>query len=165
MFLNCFFTCCLSGHGDELLKSLVDHLVRKKQQESPPAGAEPSVSGDANKRPDAIAVAKKVLELGSYDDFESILNIAIPKGRPLITALSPVSQMRKAYLKLSLLIHPDKLGSSFPEAKTAFQSLVRAFESLSSPTVEPDTETKTKAGKHKQLKRSNEVTARMPVYA
>ena len=66
--------------------------------------------------------------------------------------------MRKAYLKLSLLIHPDKLGNSYPEAKAAFQSLVRAFESLSSPPVETDTQAKAKAGKHKQLKRSNEVT-------
>lgn len=44
--------------------------------------------------------------------------------------------MRKAYLKLSLLIHPDKLSNSFPDSTRAFQALVRAFESLSAPTIE-----------------------------
>jgi curved DNA-binding protein CbpA len=67
--------------------------------------------------------------------------------------------MRKAYLKISLIIHPDKIGRVFAQATKAFQALVRAFERLSSPdlTTEAD-ERKGSKGKEaaKTIARSNE---------
>jgi DnaJ domain len=72
--------------------------------------------------------------------------------------------MRKAYLKLSLLVHPDKLGSNFANATKAFQALVRAFERLSMPDLAIDEddvvsskgEGTKKPGKTKTIARSNE---------
>jgi hypothetical protein len=63
--------------------------------------------------------------------------------------------MRKAYLKLSLIIHPDKLGRTFDQATKAFQALVSAFDRLSSPEVVEEVVSK---GKNKVAKiaRSNE---------
>ena len=49
-----------------------------------------------------------------------------------LTAASPIADFRKAYLKLSIRVHPDKNGGS-GEAKLAFQHLVFALERLSQP--------------------------------
>jgi hypothetical protein len=71
-----------------------------------------------------------VLQLSENDDHVGILNLGTPSIAP-ITKSSSAALMRKAYLKLSLLIHPDKLGKTFSEATKAFQALVRALEYLS----------------------------------
>ena len=83
----------------------------------------------------AISIAQKVLELGSEDDYESILNLAAPDDTR-ITKSTSLSVMRKAYLKLSLIIHPDKIGRQFSQATKAFQELVKAFDHLSSVDVD-----------------------------
>jgi hypothetical protein len=71
-------------------------------------------------RIDPIRVAKLVLELDGYDDYEGILNIATPPGAARITRETATATMRKAYLKLSLLLHPDKL--KWAQATKAFQA-------------------------------------------
>lgn len=47
-----------------------------------------------------------VIELGDLDEHVAILNLA--GGSVPITAESSVGLMRKAYLKLSLVLHPDR---------------------------------------------------------
>ena len=83
----------------------------------------------------AISIAQKVLELGSDEDYESILNLAAPDDAR-ITKSTPLSIMRRAYLKLSLIIHPDKIGRQFSQATKAFQELVKAFDYLSSVDID-----------------------------
>jgi len=102
-------------------------------------------------------VIAKVLALSELDEHAAILNLA-RGGGPEITASSPVSAMRKAYLKLSLVCHPDRNpGNS--DATKAFQGLVAAFERLSQPelyTDEDDTGGKgAKGPKVQRIARSN----------
>ena len=67
---------------------------------------------------DAVDVAKKVLELAELMDWEGILSVL---GTEQITKSTPTAAMRKQYMKISLLIHPDKLTSRFSDATKAFQ--------------------------------------------
>ena len=120
-----------------------------------------SSGGGGGDSVDPVAIARRVLELGEVDDYEGILNIATPPGVPRITNKTSIALMRKAYLKLSLVIHPDKLGRSFDQATKAFQTLVTAFDRLSSPdyAMEEDTGRRGGAAAGKdvlKLSRSNE---------
>jgi len=117
------------GNQDELLSSIVDYLYKNNCKAQ---ATEPKNEPNQNIRQevDPIEIARKVLQLDETDDYEGFLNIA---GGGLISKQSPINMMRKAYLKISLLIHPDKLGRSFEQATKAFQALVRAFERLSTP--------------------------------
>lgn len=56
------------------------------------------------------------------------MNIAAVAGMSRLTAQSEHSQLRKAYLKLSLMIHPDKLQSKFAQATTAFQACTGLYQ-------------------------------------
>lgn len=56
-------------------------------------------------------------------------------GGQEVTRSSPTTAMRKAYLSLSRIVHPDRL-QNFPDATKAFQALVSAFERLSQPEDE-----------------------------
>jgi hypothetical protein len=89
-----------------------------------------------------VAIATRVLELSEIDDYVGILNIASPSEEAKVNRQSPISVLRKYYLKLSLIIHPDRMGKTFPEATKAFQALVKAFESLSSPELIEEVTTK-----------------------
>eukprot|EP01038_Epipyxis_sp_PR26KG_P013963 gene13963-18729_t len=108
----------------------------------------------------AIAIANRVLELNELDDFEGILNIATPPSGEKITKETSPNLMKKAYLKISLIIHPDKMGK-FDQATRAFQALVRAYEVLSAPEyIDRSAELNKKGKKDKQkplhISRSNE---------
>ena len=54
-------------------------------------------------------IAKAVLELDDQGDDEGIMNVLSGKTET-VTIHSSVNSMRKNYLKISLLIHPDKIG-------------------------------------------------------
>lgn len=129
------------GSSDELLSSLVDHLVSISSSSSSPAikseknsagskeGELAEASNVEKRDPSGVAIAKKILSLDETDDFEGILNLL--GGATRVTRSSPVAAMRKAYLKLSLLVHPDKLASSFDQATKAFQvGMLRALNGL-----------------------------------
>ena len=111
----------------------------------------------------AVGMAKQVLELAG--DAAGILSLL---GTP-INASSPLAQQRKAYLALSRMLHPDKLGRHFDGATRAFQELVRAFDELTAP---PDTVSPSdgKAGGKKAapagpaLSRSNENCFRTRIF-
>ena len=149
------------GSQDELLASLVSHLETQAKNTSQVSNANKSSgSSSSSGKVDPIAVAQRILELNEVDDREGILSLG---SNDAISRTTPISIMRKAYLKLSLLVHPDKLGGIFENATKAFQALVRAFETLSSPDViDDEPEATSKKGKSKDgmkpktLARSNE---------
>lgn len=98
----------------------------------------------------------KVLALAELDEHAEILNLARGSG-PVITSASPVAMMRKAYLKLSLVIHPDRNASN-PDATKAFQGLATAFERLSQPEMYAEEDAgrgKKKKDAPKKIARSN----------
>jgi hypothetical protein len=120
---------------------------------------------------DPIIVAQKVLELAEEDDYEGILNLAAPNAQNKINKTSDPNLIRKYYLKISLLIHPDKLGKKFPDATKAFQALVRAFESITRPEISLEEETsrgrKTRGGSSEAplaISRSNENCFRTRIF-
>jgi hypothetical protein len=96
---------------------------------------------------DPKAVAARVIELGETDDFLGILNLAAPSEDARLNSKSSPQQFRKYYLKLSLIIHPDRLGKEFSDATKAFQILVRAFEHLTAPELIEEVEAPKGAGK------------------
>lgn len=109
----------------------------------------PKTSTSNKKGPTAgIEMATSVLNLD--ENYTAILSLG---GCGEITKTTSTSVMRKAYLKISLLIHPDKLKGNFPQATKAFQTLVSAYEHLSSPEQFLDEIKKTKTT---AVMRSNE---------
>jgi hypothetical protein len=124
------------GNQDEILTEFVSTL----EKTSPASGTSSSSSStstaasSSGKAADPVRVAEKIIELDEVDDYEGILNIGGDVGNS-INRNTPVSSIRKAYLKLSLLIHPDKIGRLYDRATQAFQALVRAFDNLSAPDM------------------------------
>lgn len=122
------------GDKNECVKRMADYLQSQGSggQEDSDDDAEAASSGGsstggggggggkaANK-----AMIQNVLDNAlNYDDLLSLSGNTITKS-------SSTAEMRKAYLKLSLKIHPDKNGQS-AESKQAFQALISAFERLS----------------------------------
>merc|ERR1712113_530315 len=115
------------GNQDELLEGLIEHLRQKHPDKVVTAGAKPDVSGESDailgsktngsaKSAKGMEVAKRILELKEECDFAGILSVLGHK----VTATSSTGAMRKAYLKISLLIHPDKLKGKV--ATNAFQA-------------------------------------------
>lgn len=58
-----------------------------------------------------------MIQLGEKEDYEAVLSVLEP-----VTSASPTASLRKQYLRLSALIHPDKLGRRFDGATKAFQA-------------------------------------------
>eukprot|EP00586_Coscinodiscus_wailesii_P013081 CAMPEP_0172501964 /NCGR_PEP_ID=MMETSP1066-20121228/155313_1 /TAXON_ID=671091 /ORGANISM="Coscinodiscus wailesii, Strain CCMP2513" /LENGTH=581 /DNA_ID=CAMNT_0013277041 /DNA_START=44 /DNA_END=1789 /DNA_ORIENTATION=+ len=101
-------------------------------------------------------LSDKVLELAEGDDFLGILKLGA--GANDVNASSSVSVLRKAYLKLSLALHPDKNRNS-PDATKVFQAVVNAFERMSQPELVEEVTTAKKGAKKKKaaaISRSNE---------
>ena len=119
------------GSQDEMLDLLMGHLKENPETPSPtsdtPNGSASVPAEDTTLQ--AIRLAKKVLQMSDDGDNENILRLLGDD----ITSSSSVGAMRKAYLKLSLLLHPDKLSGHFDGATRAFQAVVSAFEQLSRP--------------------------------
>lgn len=143
-----------TGDKDELHSSLIEHLKAKNKNNVAGDGASSS-SGNNSNEPQGIVIAKQILEMQS--DYQSILSASGIN----ITTDSSVATMRKAYLKLSLLIHPDKLQSTFPEATKAFQCLVNAYERLSQPELFMEEE---EDDKKKKVMRSNDGCHRTQIF-
>lgn len=71
---------------------------------------------------DPRALVQEILRLGNQGDHVAILCLL---GDDVSTGNKAAA--RKAFLRISMLVHPDKL-SGIPEATSAFQALVRAFD-------------------------------------
>ncbi len=143
------------GTQDEILAELISAL--ESQQQSGDNSKGPTATGpNGDAASYAVEIAREVLQLDEVDDYAGILNLA---GGELLTAASPAAALRRAYLKLSLLLHPDKLQGKFEHATRAFQCLVRAYESLGNPNPggeESGMASKSKSANVKTISRSNE---------
>lgn len=146
------------GSQDEVLIAYVDYLKSNSTPGGGTAKANDSM-GSAGKssndaKDDPSAVMKRLLSLAEVDDYIGIINIAAG-GKA--TASSPASVLRKHYLKLSLVIHPDKNPGN-PDATKAFQALVKAFERLTEPQMEaePTAAEAKKREKTTKIARSND---------
>ena len=127
------------GTQDELLSGLIEYLMSNNTTTSSSntsTSASDTTNNDTSStntttNTDGVSIAKSILLLDEEDDDEGILNILGPDRTAVVTSTSLTSVMRKNYLKISLLIHPDKIGRLFGQATKAFQALVKAFERMS----------------------------------
>ena len=99
------------GDRCDILQSVVDTLAKQgasMKSTTSSSSSSSSSSKDTNEI-DPIAIGTRILALAENDDDEGILNLGINKGSDKITRDSAPGLLRKAYLKLSLVIHPDRL--------------------------------------------------------
>lgn len=96
---------------------------------------------------DAAKVVKEVLRLSETGQHEKILCVLGDEVGPDTGAMVA----RRAFLRISMLIHPDKLPG-VPEATKAFQALVAAFDYTQQKGLRVDTG----LPQHATLSRSNE---------
>ncbi|KAH8070451.1 hypothetical protein JL721_5224 [Aureococcus anophagefferens] len=114
------------GTNDEMLEGLVDALLKANPGASAAAAPADAAGGGGSDGADAREVATRVLELAESDDWESILSLGAPGSK--LGALSPLNDLKKAYRKLSRVIHPDKLRG--------FDGATRAFQALKATRIE-----------------------------
>ena len=145
----------LSPMGDkpELVLRLAAHL--KSMSEDAGGGDSGGGGGGSDK------LILEVIE--SVDDYAGLLSLS----GLAISKQSSTADMRKAYLKLSLKVHPDKNGQS-ANSKQAFQALVSAFERMSKPELYVDEEEEArgrkKAQKPVKISRSNHGCYKTPIF-
>ena len=98
------------GDRCDILQSVVDTLAKQggSMKSTTSSSSSSSSSKDTNEI-DPIAIGTRILALAENDDDEGILNLGINKGSDKITRDTAPGLLRKAYLKLSLVIHPDRL--------------------------------------------------------
>ena len=123
------------GSNDELLESLMKYLRSHGggggeggPSDKKAAGADDGVGGgDVGNQ-----IINRIIELAEEEDWASILSL----GQAGITRESPAAMIRKAYHRLSLIVHPDRC--KLKEATKAFQAVVTAFERISEPEPEKE---------------------------
>ena len=155
--------CDLSINSrDELMQRLLDALKQEGgggsggsgggggASSSAGGGAGGATEGDEDSEALATRLAMQVLELSESGDPEGVLSVL---GQT-ITRTTPFAQQRRAYLNLARIMHPDKLPR-YQQATKAFQALVQAFETLTSPEL-PQPTAKAKAKAHTAISRSNQ---------
>lgn len=96
---------------------------------------------------DPLKVVQEVLRRSALGDHTGVLKVL---GDPVGPGCANAA-VRKAFLRISVLIHPDKLAGC-ADATRAFQALVTAFDRTQKRGI-PAT---TKVPQHKALARSNE---------
>jgi len=154
------------GTPDEMLDGLVGYLMKEKRKnevvyDGAAAASDPTTSCGKKcngRKATGPGLAEAVLSLADASIMSPIRVLQL--SDPALEPTSPTADLRKAYLKISLHIHPDRIGSEFKDATKAFQVLVTAYETLTSPDYIPSVdEPVTAKGKKKktaQISRSNE---------
>jgi len=159
------------GNLDEIMFAYMEYLIPLQQQqkggvetveddddvENGEAKASSTSGSTMNKSTVAAELSTRVLKLNEEDDFLGILNLGNNKaGAVALTASSSVSILRKAYLKLSLVLHPDK-NKGNKNATLVFQALVNAYERISQPELVEEATSQARNGKKKAatIARSN----------
>ena len=159
------------GSNDELLMGFVDCLLKSHTSTTSTTSTKStSTSTKSTPKPSGPTLASAVLSLADTSTFNPI--VVLQLSDPSLTPSSPTASLRRSYLKMSLLIHPDRIGREFKEATKAFQVLVEAFERLTSPTELPSDDTSSSSSSSKKKKkstpvrisRSNERCHRAPVH-
>ena len=137
------------GTKDEIVLRLGKYLQSQKKDSvlNPEVKSKEGSSGSENSTKEIIVRIQEI-----QDSHYDILSLSGLK----IDSQSSVAMMRKAYLKLSRKIHPDKHSGS-SEAKQAFQCLVVAFDTVSNPSEDDSSETEHNSKRRKvtRVQRSN----------
>ena len=144
------------GNKTELLLRTRDYLEAQKSTSSSSSSSSSTSTSSSSSTSSSGGDVKlsgketmaKIIDL--HDNYEAILSIAGTE----ITKDSGTSVMRRAYLKISMKVHPDKNGQS-AESKNAFQLLVSAYERLSQPELYMEEDAKSTGPKQARLSRSN----------
>jgi len=145
------------GTLDEIMFAYIDFLKENNPNETNDSkNGDNTISKDDSQK--STPISNKVLELSENDDFIGILNL----GGANLTISSSVAALRKAYLKLSLVLHPDK-NRSDPNATKKFQALVNAYERVSQPELIEEVKPKKGQKKKVAISRSNEQCKRTRV--
>ena len=127
------------GSKDELILRVRDHVGVTSNDDDPPASMTSSSSSSSSTSSSSTsssstssskALMAQIIELGSLMNYEAILSLSGTS----ITKETATSGMRKAYLRISMKVHPDKNNQS-AESKNSFQFLVNAYERLSQPEL------------------------------
>jgi len=134
------------GTLDEIMFAYIEHLKNNNSSDMKESGDASPKDGRKN----TVQISEKVLQLAEEDDFIGILNL----GGATVTASSSVAVLRKAYLKLSLVLHPDK-NRDYPDATKVFQALVNAYERISQPELVEEVKVKKGQKKAVAISRSN----------
>lgn len=147
------------GTLDEIMFAYIDYL--EKNPTTPSSNNDTNANGDEQSsttttttgsgQTKTAQISTKVLTLAEEDDFVGILNL----GGATVTSSSSVAILRKAYLKLSLILHPDK-NRSCPDATKVFQALVNAYERISQPELVEEVALKKGQKKAAAISRSND---------
>ncbi len=141
------------GNKDELVRRLADHLrsLKASSAEASSGGAAASSGGGGGSGGGGTRLIQSIItKADAGEDDAAILSLS----GIAISSSSSTADMRKAYLKLSVKIHPDKNGNS-ADSKSAFQTLVSAYEALSNPEASSESSAKKPRQKAKQVVRSN----------
>lgn len=122
------------GTKDELVRRLADHLVSVKAATGSGAGAAAASSsaGAGGGGGGAGGAARLIQAIIDRSEAGSTNAALLSLSGIDVDANSSTADMRKAYRKLSVKVHPDKNGNS-AESKQAFQAVVSAYEQLSRP--------------------------------
>lgn len=80
--------------------------------------------------PDRVAVAEQIY--ARRTNFSPYAVLSLCPGGSEVTPQTPLNIARQNYMRLSLLVHPDKLRG-YDKATEVFQLLVRAFEQVANP--------------------------------
>ena len=150
---------------NELILSLREHLLKLTPGSSGGINDDDGLEegGGSGSNGDAELVAD-ILQLSSEANYTGILSLT---GTAIVDSSSK-GAIRKAYHKLSLRVHPDKLGKKFPNANLAFHAVVAAYEHLCQPKMSSEAEAKANSQRNDfaQLDRSNQgcvrTTAKCP---
>ncbi|KAM6106258.1 dnaJ homolog subfamily C member 14 [Pterocles gutturalis] len=103
-----------------------------QRQRAPPWGGQAGGTGDAGPGPDASAAG------GSWEEVRRLLAVAEVPEEELnpfqvlgVEVTASDAELRKAYRRLAVLVHPDK--NEHPRAEAAFKVLRAAWDIVSSP--------------------------------
>jgi hypothetical protein len=123
------------GNSNDLKRRLAEFNMRNGGGGAAAPGAAPASGGTGG------ASLSEAASGGSEGLFKAILAVSddpaavltLGAGGATLTSISAPGDVRKAYLRLSMRVHPDKNGGS-AESKAAFQAVVLAFERISQPS-------------------------------
>jgi hypothetical protein len=124
--------CDCIGNKAELVRRQADRLRESasanRDAEDGASSERPGTSSASSAAASSAAAGliTQILELA--DNYAALLSLS---GKA-VSAASSTAELRRAYLSLSLKVHPDKHGGA-GDAKRAFQALVSAMERIAAP--------------------------------
>ena len=94
---------------------------------------------------DAVEFAKQLLTIDP-NRCDALQLLSHAPGLPSLTSSTPLSDVRRSYMRLAALVHPDKLRQRFDKATEAFQVLVKVFDRVATGGASKATTTMSGSG-------------------